>query len=86
MTPYLINDKDLNLIVSNAKDKMFYLNLPLYVSRVEVERGETPSLAILESVIMFLNGKGLLTKEVKVDYTPVNFHDCDIPALEEKKK
>lgn len=82
---YKIDDKDLFMIVSNAKDKFFNLNLPIWVSRSEVERGEIPSLAILESVLMFLNGKGLLTKMVEIDYTDTNFHDCDIPELEERK-
>lgn len=82
---YKINERDLNLIVSYAKDKMFYLNLPLWVSQKEVERGELPSLAILEGVLMFLNGKGLLTKLVEVDYTPIGIDDHDMPKLEGKK-
>jgi hypothetical protein len=83
---YLINDRDLNSIVSNAKQNMFHLNLPLTVSKVDVERGEIPSLAILESVLMFLNGKGLLTQLVSVDYTdPCTDHDMDSMELTEKK-
>lgn len=81
---YMINDTDLNRIVSNAKQNMHHLNLPLFVNRIEVERGEIPSLAIIESVLMFLNGKGLLTQLVNVDYT-TDFEDNDSMEIEEKK-
>lgn len=86
MTSYLIDKKDLQHIVSCAKDKMFYLKMPINVSGVEVDRGEMPTIAILESVLMFLNSKKLLTNLVELDYTdPCADHDCDIPDLEERK-
>jgi len=66
---YKIDSKDLFKIVSDAKDKMFYLNPPLFVSGKELEQGQIPTMAMLESVLMFLNSKGLLTKLVEMDYT-----------------
>jgi hypothetical protein len=81
---YKIDKVDLQRIVSSAKDKFFYLSPPLFVSRVEVERGELPSLAMLESVLMFLNSKGLLTQLVNVDYT-LDYEDNDMSELEERK-
>jgi hypothetical protein len=87
MTTYLINNKDLHKIVDGAKYEMSHFNLPLYVTNKEVERGEVPSLAIIESVVSFLNSKNLLTQLVKVDYTdPTVHHDNDFEELEEKVK
>jgi len=81
---YKIDKKDLRTVLGFAKDKMFYFNLPLYVSMEEVERGEIPSLAMLEAALMFLNSKGLLTKLVEIDYTQ-DHDDCDMPDLEPRK-
>jgi hypothetical protein len=81
---YKIDKKDLQKIVSAAKDKFFYQNPPLFVSNVEVERGELPSLAILESLIMFLNSRELLTQFVEVDYTST-YDDNDSEELKERK-
>ena len=81
---YKIGNKDLNLIVSNAKQNMVSLNLPLCVSRVELEPGVVPSLAILESVLMFLNSRQLLVKLVEVDYTK-EYDDNDSDELTEKE-
>ena len=80
---YKIDIKDLNLMVSYSKDKMFYLNPPLFVSRVELERGYLPTVANLEAILMFLNSKGLLVKEVCVDYT-TDHDDNDMTELEER--
>lgn len=84
MTSYLINDKELQMIVSNAKDQMFHLSFPLSVSGKEVDRGELPSLAMLESILMFLNSKGLLSKLVNIDYTS-DYEDNDSIELGERK-
>jgi hypothetical protein len=81
-----IDKKDLHYIVSAAKDKMFHLNPPLFVSRVEVNRGELPTMAILESLLMFLNSKKLLTELVEVDYTDSGHDDNDSEELQPKKE
>ena len=74
--PYLISKKDLGFIISNAKTKMVSFNLPLHVSGFEIDKPELPSLAILESVLMFLNMKGLLVTQVSLEYTdPTCDHD-----------
>lgn len=80
---YKIDKKDLFMIVSLAKDKMFQLNPPLFVSNKEVDRGELPTVAILESLIGFLNGKKLLTELVELDYT-YTYDDNDTEELEKK--
>lgn len=66
---YFINKNDLKIIVSDAKRNMSNFNLPLYVTNTEVDKGELPSIAILESALMFLNSKKLLTEQVSLDYT-----------------
>lgn len=80
---YKIDKKDLFILVSSAKDKMFQLNPPLFVSNQEVDRGELPTVAILEAVLGFLNGKKLLTELVELDYT-FTYDDNDSLELEEK--
>lgn len=78
MNTSLITKADLNIIVSNAKSRIVSFSTPLYISDKEVESSELASLAILESVIMHLNGKKLLTNMVTVDYTsPGAAHDPD---------
>lgn len=78
---YKIDIKDLNTIISYSKDKMFYLNPPLFVSRVELDRGHLPTVANLEAILMFLNSKGLLTKEISLEYTN-DYDDNDMTELE----
>ena len=79
-----IDKKDLRLILSYGKQYMNTLNLPLFVSREEVERGEIPTIAILEASIMYLNSKGLLKESVELDY--INDYDdndsIDLPERE----
>jgi len=79
-----IDKKDLRLILSYGKQYMNTLNLPLFVSREEVERGEIPTIAILEASIMYLNSKGLLKESVELDYTN-DFDDNDSIELPERE-
>jgi len=69
METYLFTDEDLFEVLDNAKQNMTNFSLPLYISNKEVSQGSMVSLAIVESVLMLLNSKNLLTKEVKVDYS-----------------
>jgi hypothetical protein len=75
--------KDLDLLVSFSKDKMFYLNPPLFIGGKEVERGYLASIANFEALLMFLNSKGLLKEEVGFDFTH-NYEDNDSTELEER--
>lgn len=69
METYLFTDDDLLKVVSNAKDNMSKFSLPLYISNKEIGQRSVVSLAIVESVLMLLNSKKLLTKQVKIDYS-----------------
>jgi hypothetical protein len=80
METYLFTDDDLLKVVSNAKDNMSKLSLPLYISNKEVNQGSVVSVAIIESVLMLLNSKNLLTKQVKIDYNDVS---CNFEINEE---
>ena len=81
---YKIDKKDLFNIVSNAKDKYFHISTPTFVSYKEVDRGEMPQMAMLESALMFLNAKGLLKELVEIDYTQ-DYDDNDSLDLQERK-
>lgn len=78
-----IDLKNLHLLVSNSKNKMFSMNTPLFIGGKEVERGYLASLANFEALLMFLNSKGLLKEFVEFDYTN-DFDDNDSEKLEEK--
>lgn len=69
METYLFTDDDLLKVVSKAKDNMSKFSLPLYISNKEIGQRSVVSLAIVESVLMLLNSKKLLTKQVKIDYS-----------------
>lgn len=81
---YKLDYKDLLTIVDSAKGKMMSLSLPLYVSQMEIEHGQTPSLAIAESILMFLNQKGLLVEPIEIDYTS-DYMDNDSVELGDKE-
>ena len=84
MTKHLISRSDLHKIVSDAKRNMANISLPLYVSEKQVEQECIPTVAIMESVLMYLNSKNLLTSQVNLDYTDsACFHDNEI-ALEDE--
>jgi len=84
MTTYLITKSDLFKIVSDAKVKMSNISLPLYLSDQEVEQRELASVAILESVVMFLNSKGFLNQQLGLDVTdPGCMHDNELPLEQE---
>jgi hypothetical protein len=82
---YKITNRELNAIISRAKDNMFGFNTPLFVSGSELEKGQMPTLAMLESTLTFLNSKGLFNESVQIDYTDIILDDCDMPDLEERK-
>ena len=69
MNPYLINKAELFRIISDAKQHMATKALPISVSGKVVDQSELPTIAIIESVLTFLNSKKLLTNQVDLDYT-----------------
>jgi hypothetical protein len=69
METYLFTNDDLLKVLDNAKQNMSNFSLPLYISNKDVQQGSMVSLAIIESVLMLLNSKNLLTKQVKIDYS-----------------
>lgn len=81
MNSHLINYSDLFNIISNAKTNMSRMSLPLHVSLKEIGQRELPTVAITEAVLMYLNSKGLLVKNVKIDYNVI-YDDNDMPDLE----
>lgn len=81
----LITKSDLHEIISNAKDNMAKFSLPLYITGKEVEQKEVVALAVLESVLMHLNNRNLLSNLVSIDYTdPTCDHEQELP-LEDKE-
>ena len=86
MTPYLIDANDLHKIISDSKQQMQRLSLPLFITGKEIEMCEVVNLARFESILMFLNSKGLLTRQVNFDYTdPRADFDWDLPEPKEEK-
>jgi hypothetical protein len=65
----LITAKDFFYIKSLAKDE--YLRLPqdAYLSKERIPEQDFRNISIANAVIMWLNGKGLLKKLAKFDYT-----------------
>jgi hypothetical protein len=81
---FVINYKDFYGIVGVAKDNMAKINLPIHISKNKMKDGEIPSIAIAESLISYLNNKGLLKELVKLDYT-VETDEREIPDLEDEE-
>ena len=71
----LIDYDDLCLIISNAKSNYVNMTLPVTLGRsikgkntyTEVQPNDAAHVAMIESVISFLNGQGVLTNAVKMD-------------------
>lgn len=63
---HLINYNDFHDIISNAKTN--YNNVKLEITGRQLYPSEIPQVAIIEAVVMHLNGKGILRKLVKIDY------------------
>ena len=64
-----INYYDLQTIISMAKSQWVRQRLPLFVSKKEIVSTDVNSVAILESVLNYLNGNKLLRKLVSINYT-----------------
>lgn len=63
-----ISHCDIQLIISYAKNQWVLQTLPMKVSRKLVEGNDPAHIAMVDSVIGYLNSKGLLNTFVKIDY------------------
>src|ERR1035441_9843934 len=63
---HLLTYYDFHTIVSDAKVR--YNDVKPEISERKLSPYEVPHVALIEAVIMYLNGKGILRKFVKVDY------------------
>ena len=78
--PVNIGIKDLHYIISRAKGEYQSLPKDLYISRNRVEEDDFKHIALVNSVIMWLNGNSLLKKLAQFDYTD---HSCEFEASDE---
>lgn len=74
---HMLTKDDLNYLVSVAKSNFVQQSGSLNISSKAVEKGELPSLAMIEAVISYLNKNALLKKLVKVDYTNTVYDSND---------
>ena len=65
---HVVNASDLFDIISVAKTNFFNLKLPLQISTKKIEAAELTHIALMESVVSYLNKMNLLKKLVKIDY------------------
>lgn len=66
---HMINKGDLFEIISGAKSAFTGFRLPLSITRRPVEPYELTNVAMIESVVSYLNKNNLMKKLVKLDYT-----------------
>lgn len=59
---------DIQVIVSSAKTDWVNKTMPFKVSKKTVDGNDPAHVVMIESVINYLNGKGLLNTFVKIDY------------------
>lgn len=60
---------DVGTIASFAKLQFSNQTLPMFISRKQVPSDHLVTVALLEAVLSYLNGKGLLSKEISINYT-----------------
>lgn len=66
---YILNDRDLEGIVSHAKATYPGITLPMKISRKEVYSAYVNYVLVIEAFVLFLNGNKLLKRLVKFDYS-----------------
>lgn len=66
---HVINNYDLFSIISRSKSEYSSFKLPMKISRKQVDSSDLPHVAIIESVLSYLNKMSLLKRLVKFDYT-----------------
>lgn len=66
---HLINGSDLFNIVGNSKVEYSKFRLPMRISKLQVDNSDLPHVAMIESVLSYLNKNHLLKKLVKLEIT-----------------
>lgn len=66
--PHMITYHDLVNIISVAKHNCANQKLPMIVSTRVLEERDPAHVAVIEAMISYLNGKGLLATMVNMDY------------------
>jgi hypothetical protein len=66
---HMINRRDLYEIVAGAKSNFTDRRVPVRISKIQVDQSELTTVAIVESMLAYLNRNNLLKKQVKFDYT-----------------
>ncbi len=66
---HLINSRDMHDIISTSKNNYTHFHLPLHITKKQVEGTDLPHVAVIESLLSYLNKMNLLKKLVKFDYT-----------------
>lgn len=66
---HLINNSDYFKILSNAKSNYINMKLPVRISSKELEANDAIHVAVVESMLAYLNKNNLLKKFVRFDYT-----------------
>lgn len=64
---HVVNNRDLFDIISTAKSEYSKLNLPLHISKKRVEATDLAHVAMITSIVGYLNRMSLLKKTVKFD-------------------
>ena len=75
----LISFKDLNHLVSLAKNEYKGLRSDLHISDKKVDESDYKHISLASAVIMWLNQRGLLKKLARFDYTD---NSCQYEELE----
>lgn len=63
-----ITYSDLSFIIGNAKSNYVSNTLPMTISKKLLNTTEPTHVAMVESVIMYLDAKGLISSFIKMDY------------------
>jgi hypothetical protein len=71
MTDFLINKSDIDKIKDMANKKLRGLSLPMNISNKIVQNEDLVTIAMLESILMYLNREKKLTNVIKIDYTDI---------------
>lgn len=66
---HVVNKGDLYEITSMAKNRFSNQKLPMFITRKAVEPEEFRNIAVMEAFINYLNGRHLLKRLIKFDYT-----------------
>jgi Fe-S cluster biosynthesis and repair protein YggX len=66
---HVINRIDLLQIVSNGADYISKKRMPIHISEKRIESSDVRHVAMIEAVIGYMARNGLLSKEVRFDYT-----------------